>query len=193
MESAENNGLATEDVQPSERPSEVAEPEGAAREKGWPLAADQAAAAAENARLTKEKSELQDLLQRRQAEFENFRRRVERERGDLYEFAAMDAVKALLPVLDDFERALKVESTDKEYARGMEMIYQRLYDSLKKLGLEPISEEVPLFNPHIHHAVEMVDTKDHPDQTILEEYQRGYYFKGRLLRPAMVKVAVNPA
>lgn len=142
-------------------------------------------------RLTKEKAELQELLQRRQAEFENFRRRGERERSEIFEYAAMDSVKALLPVLDDFERALKVESGDKEYARGMELIYQRLFDSLKKLGLEPITSEVPLFNPHIHHAVEMVDTKDHPDQTILEEYQRGYYFKGRLLRPALVKVAVN--
>ena len=85
-----------------------------------------------------------------------------------------------------------MEGADKEYARGMELIYQRLYETLKKLGLEPISSEVAVFNPHIHHAVEMVDTKDHPDQTILEEYQRGYYFKGRLLRPAMVKVAVNP-
>jgi molecular chaperone GrpE len=147
--------------------------------------------AAERDRAVREKSELQDLLQRRQAEFENFRRRNERERGELLEFASMDTVKALLPVLDDFERALKVESTDTEYARGMEMIYQRFYEALKKLGLEPISGEVPLFNPHIHHAVEMVDTKDHPDQTILEEYQRGFYFKGRLLRPAMVKVAVN--
>jgi molecular chaperone GrpE len=146
---------------------------------------------AERDRIKAEKAELQDLLQRRQAEFENFRRRNERERGELLEFASMDTVKALLPVLDDFERALKVESADGEYARGMEMIYQRLYEGLKKLGLEPISAEVPLFNPHIHHAVEMVDTKDHPDQTILEEYQRGYYFKGRLLRPAMVKVAVN--
>ncbi len=146
---------------------------------------------AERDRIGREKAELQDLLQRRQAEFENFRRRNERERGELLEFASMDTVKALLPVLDDFERALKVESSDTEYARGMEMIYQRLYEGLKKLGLEPISGEVPLFNPHIHHAVEMVDTKDHPDQTILEEYQRGYYFKGRLLRPAMVKVAVN--
>jgi len=106
-------------------------------------------------------------------------------------FSDRASLKALLPVLDDFERALKVESSDTEYARGMELIYQRLYEGLKKLGLEPISGEVPLFNPHIHHAVEMVDTKDHPDQTILEEYQRGYYFKGRLLRPAMVKVAVN--
>jgi len=148
-------------------------------------------ATAERDRISREKAELQDLLQRRQAEFENFRRRNERERGELLEFASMDTVKALLPVLDDFERALKVESSDTEYARGMELIYQRLYEGLKKLGLEPISGEVPLFNPHIHHAVEMVDTKDHPDQTILEEYQRGYYFKGRLLRPAMVKVAVN--
>jgi molecular chaperone GrpE len=146
---------------------------------------------AERERISREKAEIQDLLQRRQAEFENFRRRNERERGELLEFASMDTVKALLPVLDDFERALKVESADSEYARGMDLIYQRFYEALKKLGLEPISGEVPLFNPHIHHAVEMVDTKDHPDQTIIEEYQRGYYFKGRLLRPAMVKVAVN--
>ena len=189
MESAEKNGLATEDAQSSERSRETTEPEAAVREKDGAPAPD---GTGETNRLAKEKSELQELLQRRQAEFENYRRRVERERLDLYEFAAMDAVKALLPVLDDFERAVKVESTDKEYARGMDIIYQRLYESLRKLGLEPITEDVPLFNPHIHHAVEMVDTKDHPDQTILEEYQRGYYFKGRLLRPAMVKVAVNP-
>jgi len=147
---------------------------------------------AERDRLAKEKNEIQDLLQRRQAEFDNFRRRNERERTELSEYAAMDTIKALLPVLDDFERALKAETTDREYARGLELIRQRLLETLSKLGLEPISSEVAIFNPHIHHAVEMVDTKDHPDQTILEEYQPGYYFKGRLLRPAMVKVAVNP-
>ena len=182
-----NTGLATEESESqADRVAEAAEPEAAVRNLNGGTEI-----LAERDRLAKEKNELQELLQRRQAEFENYRRRVERERGDLFEFAAMDAVKALLPVLDDFERALKVETADKEYARGMELIYQRLFESLKKLGLEPISEEVPVFNPHIHHAVEMVDTKDHPDQTILEEYQRGYYFKGRLLRPAMVKVAVN--
>jgi len=183
----ENNddAVATEEAQPQpERPSEAAE----RRE----TAGSVAEISAERDRLAKEKAELQDLLQRRQAEFENFRRRVERERGELFEYAAMDTVKALLPMLDDFERALKVESADKEYARGMELIYQRLYEALKKLGLEPLSSEGTLFNPHIHHAVEMVDTKEHPDQTILEEYQRGYKFKGRLLRPAMLKVAVNP-
>jgi molecular chaperone GrpE len=145
----------------------------------------------ERDRLAKEKNEIQDLLQRRQAEFDNYRRRNERERGELSEYASMDTVKMLLPILDDFERALKVETVDKEYARGMELIYQRLMEALRKTGLEPIPSEPPLFNPHIHHAVEMIDTKDHPDQTILEEYQRGYQFKGRLLRPAMVKVAVN--
>ncbi len=173
--------VATEDIQTlPERPAAASEETEASIN------------AADRDRLAKEKAELQELLQRRQAEFENYRRRIERERGELFEFASMETVKALLPVLDDFERALKVETADKEYARGMELIYQRFFDSLKKLGLEPISEEVPLFNPHIHHAVEMVDTKDHPDQTILEEFQRGYYFKGRLLRPALVKVAINP-
>lgn len=188
MESTNNSGVA-EDVQAqNERPAEAREPESGVRAEP---AGTPEVNSSERDRLVREKAELQELLQRRQAEFENFKRRNERERTDLFEFAAMDAVKALLPVLDDFERAIKVESADKEYARGMELIYQRLYDSLKKLGLEPITEEVAIFNPHIHHAVEMVDTKDHPDQTILEEYQRGYYFKGRLLRPAMVKVAVN--
>ncbi len=90
--------------------------------------------ASERERLAKEKAEYQDLLQRRQAEFENYRRRSERERGELLEFAAMDTVKALLPVLDDFERALKADCEDKEYSRGMELIYQRLYEALKKLG-----------------------------------------------------------
>jgi molecular chaperone GrpE len=141
--------------------------------------------------LAKEKAELQELLQRRQAEFENFRRRVEREKTEVFEFASMEAVKTLLPILDDFERALKTESADKEYARGMELIYQRLSDVLKKLGLEPISTKGSLFDPHLHHAVDMVETDEHPDHTILDEYQHGYYFKGRLLRPAMVKVAVK--
>lgn len=183
MESENNrNGVAVEDAQ--EQPERAAAPSDAASSMGEIIA--------ERDRLAKEKNEIQDLLQRRQAEFDNFRRRNERERSELSEYASMDTIKALLPVLDDFQRALKVETTDKEYARGLELIHQRLIESLSRLGLEPISSEVAIFNPHIHHAVEMVDTKDHPDQTILEEYQPGYYFKGRLLRPAMVKVAVNP-
>jgi molecular chaperone GrpE len=174
----DNTSVATEEAQQPSAESYAAE-------------APPSTEAGERDRLAKEKTELQDLLLRRQAEFENYRRRSERERSELFEYAAMDTVKALLPVLDDFERALKVETADKEYARGMELIYNRLYESLRKLGLEPLSTEGTLFNPHEHHAVDMVDTKEHPDQSILEEYQRGYKFKGRLLRPAMLKVAVN--
>jgi molecular chaperone GrpE len=142
--------------------------------------------------LAGEKAELNDRLLRGQAEFQNFRKRVERERGELYEYASMEAVRALLPVLDDFERSLKAESADKEYVKGMELIYQRFYDGLKKLGLEPIVSAGEAFNPHIHHAVDMVETEDAPADTVLEEFQRGYNFKGRMLRPAMVKVAVQP-
>jgi molecular chaperone GrpE len=142
--------------------------------------------------LASEKAELQDRVLRTQAEFQNLRKRVEKERSELFEYASMEAVRAMLPVLDDFERSLKVESADKEYVKGMELIYQRFYEGLKKLGLEPIVSEGQVFDPHIHHAVDMVETEESPADTVLEEFQRGYNFKGRLLRPAMVKVAVQP-
>ncbi len=142
--------------------------------------------------LAGEKAELQDRVLRAQAEFQNFRKRMEKERGELFEYASMEAVRALLPVLDDFERSRKVESAANAYVKGMELIYQRFYEGLKKLGLEPIVSEGLAFDPHIHHAVDMVETDEAPADTVLEEYQRGYNFKGRMLRPAMVKVAVQP-
>jgi molecular chaperone GrpE len=156
-------------------------------------AAALAAVTAERDQLAAEKAEAQDRYLRSQAEFQNLRKRVDRERFELFEYASTEAVRALLPVLDDFERALKVESTDKEYSNGIELIYQRFYEALKKLGLEPIVSKGQPFDPQIHHAVEMVETDEAPDHTVLDEFQRGYNFKGRLLRPAMVKVAVEPA
>lgn len=145
----------------------------------------------ERERLLAERADLHERLVRRQAEFDNFRRRAEREKADVLEYANTETVRALLPILDDFERALKVESADKEYVRGMELIYSRLSESLKKLGLEPVSSAGQPFDPHLHHAVEMFETDAVPDHTIMDEYQRGYNFRGRLLRPAMVKVAVT--
>jgi len=149
------------------------------------------ALAAERDRLIAESQDLQDRLLRRQAEFENFRRRAERERADILEYASTDTVRSLLPIIDDFERALKVESADKEYVRGMELIYNRLSEALKKLGLEPIEAVGQMFDPNLHHAVDREETQEHEDQKVLDEYQRGYYFRGKLLRPAMVKVAVR--
>lgn len=145
----------------------------------------------ERDQLAAEKAELQDRWLRGRAEFDNFRRRAERERTELFEFASMEAVRAMLPILDDFERALKVESGDKEYAKGMELIYQRMYGALNKLGLEPIVAIGQVFDPNVHHAAETCPSPEAEDQTVLDEYQRGYNFKGKLLRPAMVKVAVR--
>lgn len=142
--------------------------------------------------LRVERDELKDLLVRRQAEFDNFRKRTERERSEYVQYAGMEIVKDLLPVVDDFERALKAESKSPEYARGVEMIYQRMADTLKKVGLEPIETAGAKFDPHLHQAIERVETRDAEDGTILGEFQRGYHFKGRLLRPSMVKVAVRP-
>lgn len=151
-----------------------------------------AALTAERDTLAGEKADLQDRVLRAQAEFQNFRKRVEREKIEFSEYASTEAVRALLPILDDFERALKVESDNLEFSRGIELIYQRLFESLKKLGLEPMNSAGQPFDPNLHHAVEMVETDTAADHTVLEEYQRGYNFKGRLLRPAMVKVAVEP-
>ena len=151
-----------------------------------------AALTAERDQLLAEKAELNDRLLRTRAEYENARRRAERDRLDFLQFAAMDLVRSVLPVLDDFERALKTETTDQNYAKGVELIYQRLLETLKKAGLEPIDAQGKTFDPNFHEAVQRVSTEEAEDQTVLEEFQKGYNFKGKLLRPAWVKVAVKP-
>ncbi|MBN8731328.1 MAG: nucleotide exchange factor GrpE [Acidobacteria bacterium] len=151
--------------------------------------------AADLERLLAEKLELQDLLQRRQAEFENFKRRSDRERGDIFETATMETLKNFLQVLDDLERGLKSAPAEdgpaKEFAKGLELIYQRTLDLFTRLGVTSVKSEGEKFDPNMHHAVQKVESNEHEDETILEEYQKGYLFKGRLLRPAMVKVAVR--
>lgn len=149
--------------------------------------------AAECERLQAELADAQDRLLRNRAEFENFRRRSERDRSDFLQYAGMEVVREILPILDDFERAQKSECADAGYRKGIELIYQRLTDTLKKIGLEPV--EIPPgtpFDPNLHQAVVRAETPDAEDNVVLEEFQRGYNFKGKLLRPAMVKVAVKP-
>jgi molecular chaperone GrpE len=155
---------------------------------------DPAAVAAERDQLKTEIADLQDRLLRRQAEFENYRRRVDRDRSDFLQYAGTEVVREILPVLDDFERALKTESSDAGYRKGVELIYQRLIETLKRIGLEPIESTIGNeFDPNLHQAVVRYETEEAPDNSILEEFQRGYNFKGKLLRPAMVRVAVHPA
>ena len=151
-----------------------------------------AALTAERDQLAGAKADLEDRMLRARAEFDNARRRGERERSEFLQFAAMDLIKELLPVVDDFERALKVETADRDYAKGIELIYQRLIETLKKIGLEPIDTTGQRFDPNLHQAVDRVETEEADDMAILSEYQRGYNFRGKLLRPAMVQVAVRP-
>jgi len=172
----------------AERTPEAPETEQAEQPELSPLEA----VTADRDRLEAEKAELQDRFLRAQAEFQNSRKRAEKERQEFAEYASMEAVRTLLPILDDFERAFETESTGEEFAKGMKLIEQRFATALQKLGLEPIDAKGQKFDPHVHHAVEMAETEEAPDQTILAEYQRGYNFKGRMLRAAMVKVAVRP-
>jgi molecular chaperone GrpE len=150
------------------------------------------AVTAERDRLLVEKAESDDRLLRARAEFDNARRRFERDRSEYLQFAAMDLVREILPALDDLERALKHETADREYAKGVELIQQRLSEILRKMGLEAVETAGKLFDPNQHQAVQRVETEDAEDQAILDEFQKGYNFKGKLLRPAMVRVAVRP-
>jgi molecular chaperone GrpE len=144
-------------------------------------------------RLKTERDTLLDRLARLQAEFENARKRTAREQQEFREYAVADALKALLPILDSFERALQADASDKsEFRGGVELIYKQLEDALIKLGLRPIPAKGEPFDPHLHQAIEMVDTKEAEDHHVLEELQRGYKLKDRLLRPSMVRVARNP-
>jgi molecular chaperone GrpE len=148
---------------------------------------------AELQRVKAERDTLVDRLARAQAEFENARRRASKEQQDFRDYAAADAIKVLLPVLDSFERALESgKSEGVDFRGGVELIYKQLQDALARLGVRPIPAKGEPFDPHYHEAIELVETADVPDHEIVEELQRGYKFKDRLLRPAMVKVAKNP-
>lgn len=152
-------------------------------------------ASAESSELQKleiERDTLIDRLARLQAEFENARKRTTREQQDFRDYALADAIKALLPILDSFERALQTGPAEKsEFRGGIELIYKQLQDALLKLGLRAIPAKGEPFDPRLHEAIEMVETTDAADHQILEELQRGYKLKERLLRPSMVKVARN--
>jgi len=157
---------------------------------GAPAAVD-ISAASEVDKLKAERDALLDRLARQQAEFDNARKRATREQQEFREFAAADVIRTILPVLDSFERALKAGGDGTEFRSGVELIYRQLQDALQKAGVQPITSVGKPFDPKLHEAIEMVDTTDAPDHQVLDELQRGYKYKDRLLRPAMVRVARN--
>jgi molecular chaperone GrpE len=131
---------------------------------------------------------LQELLQRRQADFENFKRRSDRERGEIFENATHEALKNFLPILDDLERGLKSSPAEdgpaKEFAKGLELIYQRTVELFTRLGVSPVKSAGQKFDPNLHHAVQKVESSEHDDETILEEYQKGYTLQRETVAPA---------
>jgi molecular chaperone GrpE len=146
--------------------------------------------------LSAERASLYDQLLRRQAEFENYRKRIERERTQIYQRGREDVLLQFLPVVDNFERALSSLETsegDAEALRhGVELIHKQFKDALSKFGLEPVEAVGQVFDPHLHEAVTTEATDKHKENTVIEEFQRGYKIGDKLLRPAKVKVAASP-
>jgi len=158
------------------------------------VAADTAKADAEMAKVAADLEELRQTLLRRQADFDNYRKRIEKERFEDSKRATARVIEGLLPVIDGFEQALAAhrEAEYESYRKGFELIYKQLLESLTKLGVERIDPVGKSFDPHLHQAVDRSETTDHEDGTILQVFQPGYVFHGRVLRPAMVRVAVHP-
>ena len=153
----------------------------------------QSSAATAGGELEKVRAERNDLferLARLQAEFDNYRKRAAKENAEYRDYAVSDAARSLLPVIDSFTLALKNAAAKPEDLRkGVELIFKQLQDVLQKLNIERVPAQGEPFDPRVHEAIEMVETNDAPDHHVLEELQPGYRIKGRLLRPAMVRVA----
>jgi molecular chaperone GrpE len=143
-------------------------------------------------RLTAEAANLRDQLLRARADYLNLQRRSDNVRTEERMQAGKNLLKELLPVLDNFRHALSVPTADEDYAKGVEMIFQSFYDTLRGLGLEPVEAHGQPFDPHIHHAIENVPTEEVPEGTVVGELQPGYTYRGQLIRPALVRVAVKP-
>lgn len=145
-------------------------------------------------RVGQERDALLDRLARMQAEFDNYRKRNAREQAEFRDYAIADAVKSFLPVLDNFDLALKHqqgETEDSGFRSGIELIRKQMEDALTRLGVQVVPAQGQQFDPRVHEAIEMVESRDHADHEVIEELQRGYKLKERLLRPAMVRVATN--
>ena len=144
-------------------------------------------------KLQADKQQLTDQLLRKQAELENVRKRLTREKEEFQQYSLFQTMEALVPVLDGFELALESNGSGEDYRKGVELIYQQLRSALQRLGLEVIESKGHQFNPYMHEAVTLVETDQYAEHEIIDELQRGYIFKNRLLRPARVKVAQRPA
>ncbi|PYT82828.1 MAG: nucleotide exchange factor GrpE [Acidobacteria bacterium] len=175
--------------------ADASELEQSAEAKDAAVDADSAKESTEMAKLAADLEELRQTLMRRQADFENYRKRVEKERFEDSKRTTARVIQGLIPVIDGFEHALAAhrETEYENYRKGFELIYKQLLDNITKLGVERIDPVGKPFDPHLHQAMDRTETTEHADGLILETFQPGYVFHGRVLRPAMVRVAVHPS
>lgn len=167
--------------------------------RGGPEVAELVATRAELKRLEGEVKELRDSLARRQADFENYRKRMERERSETFNRVVVDIAAKLLPVLDNLKRALETEASVeasesdefRHFLSGVDLIYKQLYGVLDALGVKPVLAEGEQFDPHLHEAVVTEPTDDYEPDTVMQEIVRGFRVGDKLIRPALVKVAVK--
>lgn len=142
-------------------------------------------------KLKEERDSLYDRLLRKQAEFDNYKKRTERERTEFVQWASSDLMKELLNALDSFDMAIHNASTDQKTLQGFQLIYKQLLDTMGRFGLKAIEAKGHKFDPNFHQAVTTTPTNEVEENTILDEMRRGYLLNGRLLRPAMVNVATK--
>jgi molecular chaperone GrpE len=144
-----------------------------------------------SASLAAENLQLKDRVMRTLADYENYRKRTDREKADFFKYSLANVMRDLLPVLDNFDRALEHAEEGDEFHKGVLLIYKQLYDVLQKHGLNPIDEPGVPFDPNIHEAVVREENGSVPSHTVVAILQKGYFLHDRLLRPALVKVAVG--
>ena len=180
---------------PENNPDNIGGNSGEEAPEVYNLDADDAAADSDIGKLAKDLEDLRQTLLRRQADFDNYRKRVEKERSDDSRRSTARVIEALIPVVDSFDQAL-ASHREPEYAnyrKGFELIHKQLIDNIAKLGAERIDPVGLTFDPHMHQAMDRTETTEHHDGAILQVFQPGYVFHGRVLRPAMVRVAVHPS
>ena len=176
------DATAVEEEQPAEAQAGAEQPD----------TAEAADPTAELARVQQQLEEAQQQALRLQADFANFRKRSNKEREELSDVVTQEILKDMLPILDNFERAMAAETKDVEaFQKGVEMIYTQFQETLKKDGLEKIETEGQKFDPNFHQAVMRVKNPELEDDMIAQELQKGYVVKGRVIRPSMVQVVAN--
>ena len=141
--------------------------------------------------VDQELRDVRDRYLRTMADFENYRKRADREKQDFFKYALAATIKDLLPVLDNFDRALEHAEEGDDFHRGVALIYKQLFDVLRKHGVKPLDESGVHFDPNIHEAVVTEENPSVPAHTVVAILQKGYFLHDRLLRPALVKVAVG--